>query len=163
MEITDDSTERERERWDFLAGLALRNVHEPFLLVHASPRAELSEYILPGDVKYAPNKLEDIFSKFAGHCTVGHTHMPCVITEDLRLTLPQGAATIIELGDKRAIVNIGSVGQPRDRDNRACYITLEDGTVRYHRVPYRFGRTMEKLTALGEKYEILAYRLALGR
>ena len=163
MQLTEESTEQERARWDFLANLPLRRSEGGRLLVHASPRAELTEYILPNDVRYDQPKLQEIMQMFEGVCMVGHTHIPCCITEDLELILPEGNGFTVELGQKKMIVNIGSVGQPRDGDKRACYVTLEDGLVRYHRVEYRLDKTVDKISALGEEFEVLGYRLTIGR
>jgi diadenosine tetraphosphatase ApaH/serine/threonine PP2A family protein phosphatase len=77
--------------------------------------------------------------------------------------MPNGTGYSVELGQKKMIINTGSVGQPRDGDNRACYITLEDGHVIYHRVPYYFDKTAEKISALGPECEVLGYRLCIGR
>ena len=43
------------------------------------------------------------------------------------------------------LVNVGSVGQPRDEDNRSCYVVLDmdDKTVTYRRVAYDFDKTAE--------------------
>ena len=163
MRVTDESSERDRERWEILSSMTHRSLQERYLLVHASPRSELSEYILPADVKYDHNKLQDIFGMIDRPCVVGHTHVPCCITEELELIVPEETGFAVEVNERRIIVNTGSVGQPRDGDNRACYVTLEDGLVRYHRVPYAFGKTVDKLAALGEPYEVLAYRLSIGR
>ena len=163
LQVTEESTERERERWEFLSALPLRHTNGGFYLVHASPRAELSEYVLPMDVKYDPNKLTEIFEMTGSCCIVGHTHVPCCITEDLEVILPEGIGSAVELGEKQMIINVGSVGQPRDGDNRACYIILEEGLVRYRRVPYHFDKTAEKISALGPDYEALGQRLCIGR
>jgi diadenosine tetraphosphatase ApaH/serine/threonine PP2A family protein phosphatase len=133
------------------------------LLVHASPRAELSEYILPSDVAHDPEKFEEIFSMVNRVCVVGHSHVPCCITEDLELSTIRGESFTIELDDRKRIINIGSVGQPRDGDNRACFATFNEEIVRYTRVPYNYRRTMEKINKLGEEYQMLGYRLGLGR
>jgi diadenosine tetraphosphatase ApaH/serine/threonine PP2A family protein phosphatase len=67
------------------------------------------------------------------------------------------------LTDRKAIVNVGSVGQPRDLDPRACYVTVDGREVRWHRVPYDTKKTMEKIMAVKELDEFLANRLAEGR
>ena len=56
----------------------------------------------------------------------------------------------IEFG-RRYFVNVGSVGQPRDGDHRACYVTydLETSVVELHRVDYDIETTMRKLKDLG--------------
>ncbi len=163
MRITDESTNQDQERWSFLSQLPLSSETDGVMLVHASPRAELSEYILPSDVTYDPDKFEEIFGMIDRACIVGHTHLPCVITEELDLISVRGENATVEIREKKMIVNIGSVGQPRDGDNRACFVTLADDCVRYKRVPYNFRRTMDKIGRLGEEYQMLGYRLGLGR
>jgi diadenosine tetraphosphatase ApaH/serine/threonine PP2A family protein phosphatase len=163
MRITDESTEEDKERWNFLSQRPLSAEEDGLLMVHASPRAELSEYILPSDVTHDPEKFEEIFSMIDNVCLVGHSHVPCCITEDLDLIHVRGENTTVELGDSKMIVNIGSVGQPRDGDNRACFVTLDDDAVRYTRVPYNYRRTMDKISKLGDEYQMLGYRLGLGR
>ncbi|MFW6189985.1 MAG: metallophosphoesterase family protein [Planctomycetota bacterium] len=163
MRITDDSTDADKERWDFLSQLPLSAESQDRYLVHASPRAELSEYILPSDVTHDPDKFEEIFSMVEHVCLVGHSHVPCCITEELDLIPVRGENSTVDLNDRKLIVNIGSVGQPRDGDNRACFVTLSDGQVRYTRVPYNYRRTMDKISKLGEEYQMLGYRLGLGR
>ena len=163
--LDERSGDAERQRWEYLTQLPVRSTYDSFLLVHASPRAELSEYILPTDVDYGRGKLYEIFDMTDLYCLVGHTHMPCCITEHFELITPEGNGYALELGEQKAIVNIGSVGQPRDGDNRASYVTLEAEcrVITYHRVPYRYDKTMEKLSALGEDYVPLGDRLELGR
>ncbi len=163
MRITDESTDEDKERWNFLSQLPLSAESDGTFLVHASPRYELSEYILPSDVSHEPEKFEDIFSMIDRLCVVGHSHVPCSITEDLELTLIRQDSYTIELDERQRIINIGSVGQPRDGDKRACFATLQDGVVRYTRVPYDYRRTMEKIQKLGDEFQMLGYRLGLGR
>jgi diadenosine tetraphosphatase ApaH/serine/threonine PP2A family protein phosphatase len=73
----------------------------------------------------------------------------------------QGRYEIAE--DDRVIINVGSVGQPRDLDPRACYVTVDGRDIRWHRVPYDHKKTMEKILANDELDEFLANRLAEGR
>ena len=58
----------------------------------------------------------------------------------------------------------GSVGQPRDGDWRACYVTydVEEGRVSFHRLEYDLKTTQEKIRAAGLP-EMLAERLGEGR
>ena len=163
MRITDESTEADKERWSFLSQLPLSAEVDDAFLVHASPRAELSEYILPTDVAHDPQKFEEIFSMIDRLCIVGHSHVPCCITEGPELSTVRGENVVIKLDERKRIINIGSVGQPRDGDNRACFVTFGDETLRYCRVPYDYRRTIEKINKLGEEYQMLGYRLGLGR
>jgi diadenosine tetraphosphatase ApaH/serine/threonine PP2A family protein phosphatase len=163
MRITDSSTDQDKERWNFLSQLPLSAEVDGMFLVHASPRAELSEYILPSDVSHDPQKFEEIFSMIDRVCIVGHSHVPCCITEGLELSTVRGENVTIELDERKRIINIGSVGQPRDGDNRACFVTFNGEIFRYSRVPYDYRRTMEKINKLGEEYQMCGYRLGLGR
>ncbi|MHC5034979.1 MAG: metallophosphoesterase family protein [Planctomycetota bacterium] len=163
MRVTDESTEQDKERWNFLSQLPLSREEDGLFLVHASPRAELSEYILPSDVSHDPGKFEEIFSMIDRVCVVGHSHVPCCITEDMDLAGMRGESMTIELDERKRIINIGSVGQPRDGDNRACFVTFNEEVFRYNRVPYDYRRTMAKINKLGDEYQMLGYRLGLGR
>jgi diadenosine tetraphosphatase ApaH/serine/threonine PP2A family protein phosphatase len=163
MRVTDDSTEEDKERWEFISQLNLSAEVDGMFLVHASPRAELSEYILPSDVAHDPRKFEEIFSMIDHLCVVGHSHVPCCITEELELAGVRGENFAVSLDGRKRIINIGSVGQPRDGDNRACFVTFDDDQVRYTRVPYDYRRTMDKIRKLGDEYQMLGYRLGLGR
>lgn len=163
LNVTEDSNDRERERWAFLEDMDIRLDKGDYTLVHATPRAELTEYLLPTDVNYEPEKLTDIFEATDQYFVGGHTHIPCCITEDFDLILPDETGFRRKLGEEKAYVNIGSVGQPRDGDPRASYAIIEDDVVTWHRVPYHHEKTAEKISELGEAYEVLGYRLSIGR
>ena len=138
-------------RWDFLENLPLRQSEDEFLYVHGSPRNPTTEYIFQAEAAYGPSqKWEEIFAAFKQAVFVGHTHMPCVIEEDLKTYRPLKTTETYTLGKKKAIINVGSVGQPRDGDNRACYITFDGKVATFHRVPYDFNRTKEKIEAVPE-------------
>ena len=51
----------------------------------------------------------------------GHTHRPGIITEDINFLKPEELEMPYKLGKEKAIINIGSVGQPRDGDTRSCF------------------------------------------
>jgi len=95
-----------------------------FLLVHASPRDPMDEYV--GE---APNewrlRLDHVDVDFV---CVGHTHVPMHLAVD-----------------DTQIINPGSVGQPRDGDPRAAYAIIDDGKVTFHRVEYDIDRTIAHL------------------
>ena len=163
MDPAKDKDDRALERWDFISELPRRLHRDGFLLVHGSPRHALSEYILPTDVRYDPGKFEEIFPMFDQYCLIGHSHFPCIITEDCEAKVPEGNGSEFELGDQKAIINVGSVGQPRDGDERACFVIQEDNKIRYKRLPYDRSRTAGKIEKLGDEYQVLAYRLSIGR
>jgi predicted phosphodiesterase len=159
------STNERKLRWKFLKELPLVHREGRFVFVHGSPRDPVREYVLSTDGFLNPDKLRAIFDSFEGVAVGGHTHHPGVHDEELRfhglggtdhLTLPLEES-------RKWFVNVGSVGQPRDSDNRACYAVLEDRQVTWYRVPYDFQRTADKILRTGVLSEVLARRLAMGK
>lgn len=136
-----------------------------FLLLHGSPRDPVREYVLHTDGYLNPDKVAAIFAGFAGVCVGGHTHHPGLIDDDFRFHEPEftsGSATMPLPAGRKSFVNVGSVGQPRDGDARACYAILEEERVTWRRVAYDFRPTQRKIRERGLP-EALARRLELGR
>lgn len=151
-----------RRRWEFLGSLPHEHRIGDWLLVHGSPRDPVMEYIFPEDVDIAPEKIEAIFSLVERVCFVGHTHLPGVFTEDLLFRTPGELGGSYYIGQEKAVVNVGSVGQPRDGDPRACYAIVGDDTVTWRRVDYDVQKTMEKIRS-SPLDNLAAERLALGK
>lgn len=98
-------------------------------------------------------------------CFVGHTHIPAVQAIDREGEVSYLFDEEINLEDDlRYIVNAGSVGQPRDYDNRSCFCIYdtEKGTIEIKRVGYDFRITQKKIF-LNKLPEELAFRLAWGK
>ena len=145
---------------EYLGGLPLRMEMYGFTAVHGSPRDPVWEYVVNSATALAV--FEDTGTP---RCLVGHSHVPFVCR------LEGGApafrlATIspVELREGRAIVNPGSVGQPRDGDPRASYAVYDSDTesVTHYRVEYDIPATQRKMRERGLP-EYLAERLAYGR
>src|SRR5207248_2009844 len=94
-------------------------------------------------------------------CFFGHTHLPRIFATEGE-QVPQ-ADDWIPL-PPAALVSPGSVGQPRDGNPDAGYavVDLEDGAVRFGRVPYDLVTTQAKIRQAGLP-EVEAVRLALGQ
>jgi diadenosine tetraphosphatase ApaH/serine/threonine PP2A family protein phosphatase len=122
----------------------------------------LHEYIFPEDV-YNTRKLEKVFGLIQGTCFIGHTHVPGIFTDDGKYLSPSEFDMKIELDDKKTLVNVGSVGQPRDNDKRSCYVILSDKTLEFRRVDYPFDETIEKIYAIPQLDNFLGDRLREGR
>jgi predicted phosphodiesterase len=150
------------KRWDFLGELPRNYQEGPLLFVHGSARNPLNEYIFPEDI-YNRRKMEKIFALIRKHSFQGHTHVPGVFTEDYRFFSPDDIDNEYRLGDEKTMINVGSVGQPRDGDPRACYVILEDNVVRFRRVEYPIEETVEKIHAVPELDNFLGDRLRDGR
>jgi diadenosine tetraphosphatase ApaH/serine/threonine PP2A family protein phosphatase len=149
-------------RWDFLGELRRNYQEGNFLFVHGSARNPLNEYVFPEDI-YNRRKMEKIFALLARCAFQGHTHVPGVFTEDMNFLSPEELNCEYRLTDQKAMINVGSVGQPRDGDPRACYAILEDGLVRFRRVEYPVEKTIAKIYQVPELDNFLGDRLRDGR
>ena len=150
--------------WNYLGNLKEEVREDDVLLVHGSPRDPVREYLVPQD-GLDREKMAGCFLKMgdARMCFVGHSHVPGVYPETGGYLAPQDIDNAYTPGDGRAMINIGSVGQPRDGDPRASFATWDGTTVRFHRIAYDFEATMAKIRAIPELPEHLATRLAQGR
>lgn len=180
-------------RWEFLGRLPIRHGAENLLMVHASPRRPVNEYLFAEDVYTNPSKILANFERLEdGHkaCVVGHTHVPGVFLDDPYFDPPSELPephfyTITE--DEKAVINIGSVGQPRDRDVRACFVIVhekgevvpypddvgegdlgsdDDGyvaTVEFVRVEYDVQQAVQKVLDTPALDDFLGLRLLEGR
>lgn len=161
-----------QERYEFLGSLRVRVVETmpdgsiPIMAVHGSPRRPINEYIFPDDAFTSPEKLEAIFERVDKVCMCGHTHVPGVFTDEPDFYPPA------ELGETRcytfdngekAIINVGSVGQPRDHDPRAAYAMMHPDRVEFRRVEYDIDKTASKIKAIDELHDYLGDRLYEGR
>lgn len=163
LESYDGNLVQGNQRWDFLGELPRNHQEGEFLFVHGSARNPLNEYIFPEDI-YNQRKLEKVFSLIQQYAFQGHTHVPGVFTEDFEFFTPEELSQEYRLPpDKKAMVNVGSVGQPRDGDSRACYAVLEDGVVRFRRVEYPVEETIQKIYDVPELDNFLGDRLRDGR
>jgi diadenosine tetraphosphatase ApaH/serine/threonine PP2A family protein phosphatase len=143
-----------KERWEYLRGLGDRFLEDGVLYVHGSPRDPVIECVEETDTledaQSQCSKLRSIFALVDRACFVGHSHNPGIITGGFRFVRPEElpeATYRLPEADK-ALVNVGSVGQPRDGDPRACYATLDGCTVRFHRVPYDVDRLLNGMSRL---------------
>jgi predicted phosphodiesterase len=96
-------------------------------------------------------------------CFHGHTHVPAVFVRELSVKRHPDADSIqIETG-KKYFINVGSVGQPRDRDPRASYVIYNssDHSLEFRRITYDIALAQQKIIAAGLPRQ-LADRLALG-
>ena len=169
---SEQQTNARDTRWSFLGELPMRRTLRTKLgtdgaiidFVHASPRKPINEYIFPDDVYSNPIKVRILFERVERICFVGHTHLPGVFLDEPDFYMPD------ELGDtypivsnEKAIINIGSVGQPRDKDNRASYVYVDGNEVRFVRLAYDFETTANKIKAIDQLDNFQAERLRDGR
>lgn len=151
-------------RWDFLGELPRRHDEGQFLFVHGSPRDPTNEYVFPEHI-YEPARLENLMKRFDNYCFQGHTHIPGIFTETGSFHTPADRDYHYQLTSTKVMVNVGSVGQPRDEDPRACFVVLDDEemTLTYYRVDYDIEATRQKIHNIPELDNMLGDRLLSGR
>lgn len=181
LESEPDREKRSR-RWEFLGKLPFRIKENDILYVHASPRRPINEYIFPEDVFTNPQKVLACFERLdAQLCFVGHTHQPGVFLDDPYFDPPNELpdSPFYEIEEERAIVNVGSVGQPRDKDPRASYVVVHDlpadasasrrslgcsvDQIEFVRLEYDIDVTVKKILAEPMLDDVLGHRLYDGR
>jgi diadenosine tetraphosphatase ApaH/serine/threonine PP2A family protein phosphatase len=149
-----------KEHLEFLRGLPYDHVDGDTRYVHASPDDPPAwHYILTEQEAW--NAFEACPESV---CFVGHSHVA------LRVLLRRGRLVVMEedvvqvAGDDRALLNVGSVGQPRDGDWRASYALWDPAAKRMvaRRVEYDLETAARKIRAAGLP-EVLAKRLAVGQ
>ena len=125
-------------------------------LYHGSARDPIWEYVLSDEAARATLELTD-----SPLVLVGHSHVALQVVESGIELAPVG--TELELGGARALLNPGSVGQPRDGDPRAAYLLLDLDTqhASFRRVEYDVKSTQREMRDAGLP-EMLAGRLELG-
>lgn len=145
----------------FLRSLPETRRLDQVTLVHGSPRHPVWEYLL--DTRSATANFQYFSTPY---CFVGHSHLPVIFhlpegEPFAKLSIPD-PDTVVELSP-RAILNPGSVGQPRDRDPRAAYAIYqpEEGSWESRRVEYRIEDVQTRMAAVGlpERHIV---RLAAG-
>jgi len=163
FELEPDADLR-RRRFEFLGNLSIRQQHEGYLCVHASPRRPINEYIFPDDVVQSPTKMQQIFDRFETLCFVGHTHVAGVFTDEPDFYPPPDLRDVYRfVSGEKAVINPGSVGQPRDRDPRASYCILHEDRVEFVRLEYPIQEVVDKIAAIPELSDFLGQRLVDGR
>jgi predicted phosphodiesterase len=130
-------------------------------LYHGSARDPIWEYVLSDEAALATLDLAD-----SALVLVGHSHVALrVVQSDDSLEGGLAAAdTAVEVAGVRALLNPGSVGQPRDGDPRASYLLLDLDAQQatFRRVEYDVERTQREMREAGLP-ELLAARLELGQ
>jgi diadenosine tetraphosphatase ApaH/serine/threonine PP2A family protein phosphatase len=162
LELPSETRAVQTKRWEFLAERPRSHKENGYLFVHGSARNPLNEYVFPEDI-YNQRKMERIFTLVERYCFQGHTHVPGIFTEEMQFHTPDDISSAYKLDGRKTLCNVGSVGQPRDLDPRACYIMLDDDTIRFRRVEYDVETTVKKIYAIPELENFLGDRLREGR
>jgi len=153
-------TEEDKE---YLTTLKEKHTETDILFVHGSPRDPLNEYLLT--MKKLQENIELFNEKI---CFGGHTHLPLVYSrsgsgED-HIENPEDNQEFKLLEDRKYIINVGSVGQPRDGDNRACFVYYDtsENKITYCRLKYDIESVQKKMKNL-QLPKFLINRLSEGK
>jgi diadenosine tetraphosphatase ApaH/serine/threonine PP2A family protein phosphatase len=142
-----------QENLEYLKSLPFQHVIDDLTFVHASPRdPEQWEYV------FSAHEAKTNFESFQTRiCFVGHTHIPGIFPEDLK-TQNSGVTW-----ENRYIINVGSVGQPRDGNWKLSFGIFDTSAWKYDliRSEYDVQSASEKIVAAGLP-QFLADRLLVG-
>lgn len=151
------------EELKILAGLSLVEEYQNMIFVHGSLFEPMQfHYLL--NLSQARKNFDSQDDKKL--CFIGHSHIPFfVVADDVsgEIYIQQGRELRIE-PRKRYLVNVGSVGQPRDGDPRACYVLYDSdkNLLELRRVEYDVEEACTKIISLGLPYQF-GERLYYGR
>jgi len=148
-----------RDEAEWLRSLRMQRQVRDFTIVHATLDT-------PHKWDYVFNQLDAATSFSYQHttlCFIGHTHMPKAYVRDGSMrSLPLDILPLQQ--GKKYLINVGSVGQPRDGDWHAAYVlyTPAKQLVELRRLEYDIWTAQDKIVAAGLPQR-LADRLALGK
>ena len=133
--------------FDFIKSFSFMKIFDDFTLVHGSPKD--------------PEEFYYIFSGYEAdtafrHCTtnicfIGHTHVPQLFTEGYVKGSYLEPGKFFLNRNKRYIINVGSIGQPRDLDKRLSCVVFDDSeySIDLLRVPYENKKAANKILKAG--------------
>jgi predicted phosphodiesterase len=134
----------QNKRWNYLRKMPKTGDHGVWYMAHGTPWSNL-------DYVYEEFEAAQVFdrdrSKFRV-CFLGHTHIPGIFLQDGNVVHYTDVEDGIryKIGAEKAIINVGSVGQPRDGDPRSCWVLgRSDGSFSFRRVEYEIEKTAEKI------------------
>jgi len=151
------------EQLKFLAGLPYVREAYSATFVHASASSpEAWEYLIRDE------QVSQCMNASGSNLTfVGHVHVPRVFYEipsgGVRELVPHGGEPIVLSPGLRYVINVGSVGQPRDHNSAACYVHYDTDLrhVTFHRVSYDYFATGRKIRE-ADLNPFYAERLEMG-
>ena len=150
------------EAKDFLRNLQLTIVKDDMFFTHSSPSN-------PQDWIYVfPDSEDAVFEAFNSLVYrlnfIGHTHWPSIMIQESDKIILHSEHTITLDEKNYYLINVGSVGQPRDFDSRSCYAIydVEKREVTLVRVPYDYSITQRKILD-NNLPAFLAQRLEKGK
>jgi len=135
---------------------------DKFHFVHCNPRGREYGCILFEHVEFGINDLEKIHPLYENVLIIGDNHQPWIFTESRGAQTGKDCNWHTPLGHDKSIISVGSVGQPRDGDPRACYVIVNGAMIEWRRVEYDLQTTISKIEGMTRKTPHLADRLLRG-
>ncbi len=129
------------------------------LLVHASPHdPESWHYVLSAEMA-----ADEMKAYSQSLCFIGHSHFPGAFESNGGRVLYSRAPDLLLEEGRQYLVNVGSIGQPRDGDPRAAYLLYDEAarTLRHVRLEYDVRGAMQRILDAGLP-RFLAERLLWG-
>lgn len=152
------------EVFDYLRTLKAAHMDGHILFVHGSIKDPLMDYVRELDSYASFKRLVDTihedFRQFQ-ICFTGHNHRAFLGTDE-GLLYPHELVRRFFVRDSKLYICVGAVGQPRDSDPRAAFVTFDGEWVEYHRVEYDISATAEAIREVG-LHPFLAERLYAGQ
>jgi len=149
-----------KEHLDFLKDLELVFYHDDFILVHGTLHKPRSfTYLF--DINTAP---DTFYLMDRNVCFIGHTHVPQILVKRGEEMTYEDTVTVEEDEQSKYIVNVGSVGQPRDGSPLSSYCIYDPDLhrIQIKRVSYDVLSAQKRIIEEGLP-EILSKRLAVGQ
>lgn len=149
------------ENLERLKKFSISEIWQDFTMVHALPRdPESWGYI--STLREAEENFRYFYTQI---CLIGHSHRPFIVEkngENEAVLVTSQCLTINE--NCRYIINVGSVGQPRDGNPDACYMTYDSDSreVCFKRIKYDIKTAQEKMKQ-AQMPDYLVERLSVGR
>ncbi|MCD4779323.1 MAG: metallophosphatase family protein [Candidatus Omnitrophica bacterium] len=146
--------------FEFLANLELSYANPDLVIVHGTlNQPEAFQYL--DDITKVPDTCSLMKAPV---CFVGHTHEPKIYIKKGNNIYYSDVLDVEMKDDAQYIINVGSVGQPRDGNPLASFCVYDsvDRSVTIHRIPYDIQAAQEKIIAAGLP-EYVAHRLSLGQ
>jgi putative phosphoesterase len=143
------------ENIEYLKSLPFSYAHNKIHLVHASPKNPSNwDYVL--SVSDSVKQLKEFDEQI---CFFGHSHVPIIFSN---VNYFRNKDFLFQKNEKY-LVNVGSVGQPRDGDPRSCLVVYDDenNKIEYIRLDYEIQKTYNKIINAGLPV-FLAERLLKG-
>jgi diadenosine tetraphosphatase ApaH/serine/threonine PP2A family protein phosphatase len=139
-----------KETLEYIANLPANLIMDDMLFVHGAPPDRVNTYIYTLSDEHLLQLFEDLEQQFT---FIGHTHDPvyfCYDGKTFELKMLHPGVNQID-SDMKHIINVGSVGQPRDGNSDAKYVIFDDAefTVSLRYVKYDIDRTAELIEKKG--------------